>query len=49
MHIILLKRMLEAQEQQASMVAWEVKATEKDSQVLDTILALEVSFVLPMA
>ncbi|KYO30441.1 hypothetical protein Y1Q_0019067 [Alligator mississippiensis] len=30
------------------MVAWAVEATEKDRQVLDTILALAVSFMTPI-
>lgn len=46
-HIALLEKMLEVQEQQAAMVAQAVKATEEDCQVLDTILALVVTFILP--
>ncbi|KYO30180.1 hypothetical protein Y1Q_0022417 [Alligator mississippiensis] len=46
-HITLLKRMLEAQEQQVTMVARAVKAVKEDHLMLDSILALEVTFVSP--
>ncbi|KYO29461.1 hypothetical protein Y1Q_0022703 [Alligator mississippiensis] len=46
-HFTLLEKVLEAQEQQAAMVARAVEAIEEDCQVLDTILSLGVSFVLP--
>ncbi|KYO41629.1 hypothetical protein Y1Q_0006381 [Alligator mississippiensis] len=46
-HIAILKRMLECQEWQAAMVARAVDTAEEECQVLDTILALVVSFVPP--
>lgn len=48
-HITLLNRMVTIQEQQASMAAPAVGAAEEDYQVLDSILALTTSFMLPTA
>lgn len=48
-HINLLERMLGVQEWQASMVTKGMKAMEEDHRMLDTILALAVSFLLPTA
>ncbi|KYO21942.1 hypothetical protein Y1Q_0000596 [Alligator mississippiensis] len=45
-HFTLLERMVEAQKQQATMVARIVGAMEEDHQVLDTIMALAVTFML---
>ncbi|KYO45019.1 hypothetical protein Y1Q_0007330 [Alligator mississippiensis] len=46
--LALEERHLDAQEMQAALVAWVVETKEKDCQVLDTILALVLTF-MPLA
>lgn len=41
--------MVDTQEQQASVVAWAVVDTQEDCWVLNSILALVTSFMLPSA
>ncbi|KYO37779.1 hypothetical protein Y1Q_0022058 [Alligator mississippiensis] len=48
-HLTLLERIVVAQDHQSTMVHWVVEVTEKDCWVLDTIVALTLSFVLPDA
>ncbi|KYO35138.1 hypothetical protein Y1Q_0001025 [Alligator mississippiensis] len=48
-YIALLETMVEAQKQQAAMFGRVVEATEEDRRVLDTMLALAITFIPPTA